>query len=153
MPESIYLKISKAQGSSKVQSYLNEIEVLSYSYGISFPMTLNERSNDGEVKRQGRPHHGELSITKLVDKASPNLYLSCSKGESVGTATLTVAGSEDSKIFTYEMTDVVITSVSVSGGTGGGDPSETVTLDYASITWKEGASNSTKWDRKTNKSA
>ncbi|WP_224361405.1 Hcp family type VI secretion system effector [Hyalangium versicolor] len=152
MPESIYLKISKAQGSSKVQSYTGQIEVLSYRYSISFPMTLNERSNDGEVKRQGRPNHGELQITKLVDKASPNLYLSCSKGESVGTATLTVAGSEDSKIFTYEMTDVVITSVSVSAG-GKGDPVETVGIDYATITWKEGESNSTKWDRKTNKSA
>ncbi|MFE8600485.1 Hcp family type VI secretion system effector [Archangium violaceum] len=152
MPESIYLNIAKAKGSSKVQAYTSQIEVLSYSYGIAFPMSLNERSNDGEVTRQGRPEHGELSITKLVDKASPNLYLSCSKGESVGTATLTVAGSNDSKIFTYEMTDVVITGVSVSGG-GEGDPVETVTLDYATITWKEGASNSTKWDRKANKSA
>ncbi|MFY0575200.1 Hcp family type VI secretion system effector [Cystobacter fuscus] len=152
MPESIYLKIAKAQGSSKVQTYTGQIEVLSYRYEISFPMSLNERSNDGEVKRQGRPSHGELVITKLVDKASPNLYLSCSKGESVGTATLTVAGSEDSKIFTYDMTDVVVTGVSVSAG-GKGDPVETVKLDYASITWKEGDSNSTKWDRKTNKSA
>ena len=69
----------------------------------------------------------------------------------VGTATLTVAGSEDSKIFTYEMTEVVITAIAVSGG-GKGDPVETVKLDYAGITWKEGESNSTKWDRKTNKS-
>ncbi|WNG56328.1 type VI secretion system tube protein Hcp [Archangium gephyra] len=152
MAESIYLEISKAQGSSKVQAYPGQIEVLSYRYEIAFPMTLNERSNDGEVTRQGRPQHGEVVITKHVDKASPNLYLSCSKGESVGKATLTVAGSEDSKIFTYEMTDVVITSVAVAGG-GSGDPVETVKLDYSSITWKEGKSNSTKWDRKTNKSA
>ncbi|KFE64437.1 Hcp family type VI secretion system effector [Hyalangium minutum] len=152
MPESIYLKIAKAPGSSKVQAYSGQIEVLSYRYGLTFPMTLNERSNDGEIKRQGRPNHGEFQITKLVDKASPNLYLSCSKGESVGNATLTVAGSDDSVIFTYELTEVVITSISVAGGARG-DPVETVSLDYATIEWKEGASNSTKWDRKTNKTA
>ncbi|PTL82650.1 type VI secretion system tube protein Hcp [Vitiosangium sp. GDMCC 1.1324] len=152
MASSIYLKIAKAEGSSQTDKFKDQIEVLSYRYEIAFPMTLNERSNkDGGIVRQGRSDHGQVVITKHVDKASPNLFLSCCVGDSVGNATLTVSGSKDKKIFTYEMTDVIITSVAVGGG-GSDDPVETVKLDYGTIKWAQGESNSTKWDRKKNES-
>src|ERR1044071_6216034 len=113
MPSSIYLKITKAAGSSKTEDFKEQIELISCSHNIEFPMTPNERSNN-DGKWHGRTKHDAFSVVKRADKASPNLMLYCSSGEEVGTATITVFGNNKNKLFTYEMEKVFVTAVEVS---------------------------------------
>lgn len=148
MPSNIYLKIDKAGGASKSADFKGQIEVFSFSHTISFPMTSGERSNEGD-DRHGRTQHEAFTIVKKADDASPNLFLYCSSGEEVGKATISILGNNKSKIFSFELDKVFITSVSISGGPED-DPMETVMLSYSSIKWTEGASNSTGWDLETN---
>ncbi|QRK05079.1 type VI secretion system tube protein Hcp [Archangium violaceum] len=148
MASSIYLKIDKISGASKNADFAGQIEVFSFSHGVSFPMTSGERSNEGD-DRQGRSQHEAFTIVKKADDATPNLFLYCSSGEQVGKATISIQGNNKSKIFSFELDKVFITSVSISGSPGD-DPMETVTLNYSSIKWTEGASNSTAWDLETN---
>jgi type VI secretion system secreted protein Hcp len=148
MPSNIYLKIAGIDSDSKVQGFENQIEIFSFSHGVSFPMASSERSDEGDA-RQGRAHHEDFTIVKKTDKATPNLFLNCSQRKELGTATISVMGNEKKKIFSFELEKVFITSVSVSGGPGD-DPMETVSLNYASIKWTEGASNSTDWSLEKN---
>jgi type VI secretion system secreted protein Hcp len=148
MPSNIYLKLDKAQGSSKIPDFKDAIELFSFSHGVSFPMNSGERSDQGE-ERQGRCQHESFTVVKKADKSSPNLYLYCSTGEEIGKATISIQGNNKNKIFSFEMDKVFITAVSISGGPGD-DPIETVMLSYASIKWTEGASNSTGWDLEKN---
>jgi type VI secretion system secreted protein Hcp len=148
MAANIFLQIDGIKGNSKVQGGTDQIEVFSFSHGISFPMTSGERSDQGD-DRQGRVRHEDFTIVKKADDASPNLLLNCSSGKLLGKATLRIMGNDKKKIFSFEMEKVFITSVSVSGGPGD-DPIETVTLNYASIKWTEGDNNSTDWSLEKN---
>ena len=148
MPSNIYLKIAGIDGASKVKGFEKQIEVFSFSHGVSFPMTSGARSDEGD-DRQGRSHHEDFTIVKKADDTSPNLFLHCSSGKLLSNATLSIMGNDQKKIFAFELEKVFITSVSVSGGPGD-DPIETVTLNYASIKWTEGVSNSTDWSLEKN---
>lgn len=77
----------------------------------------------------------DLSLTKYVDKATPNLMLFCSNGKHIETAKLTVrkAGGTAVSYIVITMNEVIITSVS-TGGSGGEDRlTENVSLNFAKV--------------------
>jgi type VI secretion system secreted protein Hcp len=152
MPANIVLKFDDAslKGTSKLKKSKDAIEVSSFSHGVSIPLSSSQASN--ESRAQGRTQHQDLTITKLLDKASPNLNLYCSQGKNVGNATLTIyepKADDPEQVCAFKLENVIISSVSVSGGVDD-LPGETVTLNYSAITWTEGTSNSTNWDLSTN---
>ena len=74
----------------------------------------------------------DLSLTKYIDKATPNLQLACATGKHYKDALLTVrkAGDKPLEYLKITMTDVLISSVS-TGGSGGEDRlTENVTLNF-----------------------
>jgi type VI secretion system secreted protein Hcp len=152
MPANIALKFDDASlnGSSKLKKSKDAIEVYSFRHRISIPLSSSQASNMSRT--QGRTHHEDLTIGKLVDKASPNLNLYCSQGKIVGNATLTIYepnADAPQPVCSFKLENVIISSVVVGGGADD-LPSETVTLNYSAITWTQGTSNSTNWDLTTN---
>jgi len=105
----------------------------------------------------GKVNVQDLSLTKYIDKSSPDLMLACCNGEHMDDAVLTVrkAGKTPLEYYKITMTKVMITAVS-TGGSGGEDKlTENVTLnfekvqvDYVEQTEKggEGAKPSMTWD-------
>ena len=107
---------SKASPSSK--GHTEEIDVLAWSWGLSQSGTFASGGGGGA----GKVNAQDLSITKYVDKASPELLLACSNGKHIKDAVLSIrkAGESPLEYLTITLEKVLVSSVS-TGGTGGED--------------------------------
>ena len=145
-------------GESTITDHDDEIEVNSFSHNVSLPMQYNPSTNGRTV---GRSVHGDFVISKQVDIASPKLNLYCCRGTNIPTITINCCRNDGDAvlpIIIYELTNVIVSSVSASGGSGG-HPMETVTFNYTAFSWtvhaqKEGNLEETKteanWNLETN---
>jgi type VI secretion system secreted protein Hcp len=123
------IKIGDLMGESKIKDHKDEIDVLSWSWGMSQSGTFHTGSGGGA----GKVNVQDISFTKWVDRASPNLIRACSNGKHFPEATLTVrkAGEKPVPYLKIKMGKVMVTSVS-TGGSGGEDSlTENVTLNFA----------------------
>ena len=131
MAVDMFIKIGKYDGESKDAKHGKEIDVLAWSWGMSQSGSFHVGGGGGA----GKVNVQDLSFTKWVDKATPNLMMACSIGSHVNEATLVVrkAGEKPLEYLKIKMTDVLITSVS-TGGSGGEDRlTENVTLNFAKV--------------------
>jgi type VI protein secretion system component Hcp len=73
--------------------------------------------------------HQEMTVTKLVDKASPTIFQLATSGAHVKTATITVRKAGKTSPVEYKLSAVLVAQV--TDGVGAGDvPAEQVTLSY-----------------------
>jgi type VI secretion system secreted protein Hcp len=134
MPGDAFLKIEGIPGESTDEKHKDQIEILSYSHGVSQMASASESTAGG--KTTGRCDHQDFSIVKELDKASPLLNLFCCKGEHIKKMTLELcaATGDKSPYMRYEFENLIISSISIGGG-GGGIPTESVTFNYNKINW------------------
>jgi type VI secretion system secreted protein Hcp len=137
MAQNIYLKLDGIEGESTSKQGEKQIELLSFSHGVSMPISSGHAS--GVSVKHGRCDHQDLTVSKYLDKTSPTLNLNCSGGTNIKTAVLTVwqadaASGDPIEHYKIELEDILITSMSV-GGSGGDNPVETITLHYNKIKW------------------
>jgi type VI secretion system secreted protein Hcp len=129
----IFLKIDGIDGESHFDGHKGEIDVLSWSWGVSQSATTHTGGGGGS----GKANVSDLSFVHSVDLASPNLLKNCFTGKHIGSALLTVrkAGGDKSLPFlTIKMSDIIISSVSDGGSDGGGErPTESVSLNFAKV--------------------
>ncbi len=129
----MYLKLAGVEGEAKDEKHTNEIEIMSFSFGVS-----NQGSGAiGVGSGASKARVNDLTVSKYVDKASPGLFQNCCIGKSFATATLTVrkaGGDSPVNYLVYDMDEVFITNVSTSGSDGGGIATETVSLNFAKMT-------------------
>ena len=104
----------------------------------------------------------DMHFTKVVDQASPNLFIACATGKHFDSATMTVrrAGETPQEYLTYELTEVFVSSISTSGHEGGGIAQESVSLNFSKVKMtytpqnpdgSPGAANPKTFDVKANK--
>ena len=128
MAADIFAKIGDIQGESLDSKHKGEIEVLSFSWGLTNPG--GGASGGGAA---GKASFKDFSIVHSIDKASPSLMGACATGARLKEATITQrkpgSGQQDFLIVT--MSDVIVTGVADGGG--GNPPSETVNLAFAKI--------------------
>jgi type VI secretion system secreted protein Hcp len=121
-----FLKIAEIPGESTDDKHKNEIDVLSYSWGITRPK--------GD---RGRAKVSDFSIMKFTDKASPILFDAACEGRTLPEAIFTArkAGGTQQEFLKYVFTDVVISSVQPGGSTGGESsiPTESVSLNFTKV--------------------
>jgi type VI secretion system secreted protein Hcp len=132
---------AKISGESQLTDYIGMIELLSYSHGVAQQIT-GDQSNT--KRTSGKPNHQDFTVTKYQDLASAMLIDFCNQAKPIPTVKITVGQNDNgkvTKIFIYEMTNALVSSISVGGG-GGGKPQETVTLNYTKITWTYAAQKS-----------
>ena len=125
-----FLKLEGPDVKGEAKGIADQIDVLAWSWGASQSGTMHIATGGGA----GKANVQDLSITKWVDKASPNLMQAVIKGQGFNTATLTcrkAGGDAPVPYLTIEMEKVLITSVSI-GGSGGSDQfTENVSLNFA----------------------
>lgn len=127
----MFIKIAGIDGESKDAKHTGQIDVLAWSWGMSQSGSFHVGGGGGA----GKVNVQDLSLTKWVDKASPNLMMFCSTGEHITDATLYVrkAGKTPLEYIVIEMKKVMVTSVS-TGGSGGEDRlTENITLNFAQV--------------------
>jgi type VI secretion system secreted protein Hcp len=129
MASDIFAKIGDIKGESIDSKHKDEIEVLSYSWGVAKDGAMAVSGGaDGKAKFQ------DLSIVHSIDKASPVLMRACATGTHMKEATIThrKAGKLQHEYLVVKMNDVIITGVTHGGGSG--QPgSETVSLAFAKV--------------------
>jgi type VI secretion system secreted protein Hcp len=160
MASDIFAKIGDIKGESFDDKHKDEIDVLSYSWGVTQTGTLAHGSGGGEGKAQ----FNDFQFTTYVSKASPLLFLSCATGEHIKEATITVrkAGKGQQEYLILKMTDVLISSYQTGGSSGSelSTTSENVSMAFAKVefTYKPQKADgsleagiTTGWDLKANK--
>jgi type VI secretion system secreted protein Hcp len=121
-------------GTSTLDSYAKQIELLSFSHGVAMQITGDVSNTE---RTSGKPNHQDFTVTKYLDQSSPKLNEGCCKGDNFTEVLITIARNDKGAVLpliTYTMKNVVLSSISVGGG-GGDKPVETVTLNYNHITW------------------
>jgi type VI secretion system secreted protein Hcp len=128
MAADIFIKIGDYKGESGDDKHKEEIEVLSWSWGVSNAGSMGAGGGGGT----GKASFSDITFMHLLDKASPNLMMACATGKHIKEATLTQrkSGETPQEYLVVKMSDVFITSVQDSGSDGGGAPTESVSLQF-----------------------
>ena len=132
MAVGIFIKVGDIKGESVDKTHKDEIEVLNWSWGMSQSGNMHMGTGGGA----GKVNIQDLSITKYVDKATPNLMMHCSSGKHIDKVTLTVrkaGGDNQVEYLIINLEEVLVTSLS-TGGSGADDRLiENVTLNFAQV--------------------
>ena len=140
MAVDMFLKIGEIKGESRDSKYNGKegwIDILAWSWGCSNSGSTHLGSGSGA----GKASFQDISVTKYIDKATPDLLRSTAKGTHHGQATLIVrkAGDKPLDYLIIEMEDVMITGYS-TGGSGGEDrltENVSVNFDWFKIKYTE----------------
>jgi type VI secretion system secreted protein Hcp len=129
MAADIFAKLGDIKGESLDSKHKDEIEVLSYSWGVTNAGSMASGTGGGE----GKASFHDLSFVHNIDKASPVLMQACATGVHLKEAIIThrKAGKDQHEYLIVKMNDVIITGVT-HGGSGDGH-SENVSLQFAKV--------------------
>ena len=130
MASDIFAKIGDIKGESLDPKHKDEIEVLSFSWGVANTAVMSSGSGGGARK----PAFHDLSFVHNLDKASPLLLKACATGTHIKDAIIThrKAGKGQQEYLVIKLSDVIITGVA-HGGPAGPSISENVTLTFAKV--------------------
>lgn len=131
MAVDIFAKIGDIKGESLDAKHKDEIEVLSYSWGVA-----NSGATAPGGAGAGKATFQDLSFTHGIDKASPLLFKGCATGTHFKDATITHrhAGKVPHEFLVIKMNDIIITGV--AHGSAAGQPgtgTESVSLTFAKV--------------------
>jgi len=130
MASDIFAKIGNIKGESVDSKHKDEIEVLSFSWGVTNPGSISPGGGGGA----GKATFQDLTIVHNIDKASPLLMKACATGTHLKEATIThrKAGRARQEFLIIKMNDIIVTSI-VHGGTNDQAASESVSLAFAKV--------------------
>jgi type VI secretion system secreted protein Hcp len=128
MAADIFAKIGDIKGESLDDKHKGEIEVLSWSWGLT-----HAASSAGGGGGAGKASFHDLSFTHKIDKASPALMKACATGAHLKEATIThrKAGKGQQEFLIFKMNDLLVTAVTSDDSEHG--QLETVSLAFAKI--------------------
>ena len=108
MASDIFAKLGDIKGESLDDKHKDEIEVLSWSWGVANAGARRDGGGGGA----GKATFSDLSFTHKIDKASPLLLQGCATGQHLKDATITrrKAGKGQQEFLVIKMNDVIITS-------------------------------------------
>src|SRR6185295_14029369 len=99
------------KGESQSDKHKDEIDVLSFSWGVSQTGTMAHGGGGGE----GKASFHDFNFTTKISKASPTLFLDCASGLHIKQAVVVGETSSDvvdrgvaSQFFKYTFSDVII---------------------------------------------
>lgn len=129
MAADIFAKLGDIKGESLDDKHKDEIEVLSWSWGV----TNAGPGRAGGGGGTGKATFHDLSFTHKIDRASPVLMQACATGVHLKEATIAhrKAGKGQQEYLVIKMNDVIITAV--TEGDSEGSHLETVNLAFAKV--------------------
>lgn len=129
MAVDMFLCLEGIKGETRDHKYKEEIEVLSWSWGVSNSGSAHSGGGIGT----GKANFGDISVTKFFDKSTPTLMQLCATGKHIPKGKLIVrkAGEKPMDYVTLHMKDIMVASLS-HGGSGHDDKlTENLGLNFA----------------------
>lgn len=129
MAVDMFLKLDPIKGESADQKHKNEIDVLSWSWGLN--QTGSQHHSQGGGAGKVTVH--DLHFTHWADKSTAYLIKACAKGEHIAKGILTVrkAGGQSAvEYIKITMEDVIVSSVTPGGTHGDERLTENVSLNF-----------------------
>ena len=130
--EQWFLKLDGIEGESTNAAHKNEIDVESWSWGI----TQAGSSGFGGGGGSGKAAFQDMHFVARISKASPKLFLSCATGVHHKVATLsgrrTAGKGKTVEFLKYKLSDVQVTGVQHSDSEAG-TPMEQFSLQYSKL--------------------
>lgn len=129
-----FLKVDGVEGESTDDNHKDEIDVLSWSWGVQQSGTMAHGGGGGE----GKASFNDFNFTHHVDKASPVLLKACATGQHIKEAVVVGEKSSDvdrggaSQFFKYTFTDVIISSYQEAGDKSR-DVTDSAAFRFASV--------------------
>ena len=126
MASDMFIKIGSIKGESKDSVHADEIDILSWDWGMSQSGSMHVGGGGGA----GRVSVQDLVIVKNVDRATATLMAHCATGEHIPEVVLTVrkAGTTALEYLKITLKRAIVSNVTTGGS---GEISETVTLNFA----------------------
>jgi type VI secretion system secreted protein Hcp len=131
MAQDIFLKLGDIKGESHDDKHKDEIDVLSWSFGVS----QAGASHGGGGGGVGKASFQDVTFTHNVDKSSATLMKLCATGEHIkkGVLVQRKAGKGQQEYLIVTMEDILVSSVQQSAAGGQGESMEQVSLNFAKI--------------------
>src|SRR5205823_13654027 len=114
MAADIFLKVDGAEGESADAGHTGEIELQSFSFGVSQSASVSASSVGGGTT--ARATFQDLTVNKEVDKASAKLQEFCASGKHIDSIVLTArraAGDTKVEYMKYTLTDSIVAHYAV----------------------------------------
>ena len=159
MAVDMFLKLDGIKGESQDAKHKEEIHVESFSWGLTQTGAGNVSGGSGA----GKVNVHDMSITKFVDKATPDLMMCCCNGKHINTGLVTFrkAGEKPLEYIKIKLTDILVSSVQHAGHGGGDLMTESLSLNFAKFEYSyqeqddksgaaAGGSSDMGWDVKKN---
>jgi type VI secretion system secreted protein Hcp len=130
MAVDMFLKIDGIDGDSSAHKHKGEIELLSFSWGIT-----NKTSSTGGGGGAGKPVVQDFVIVKSMGASSPQLMEKCCSGQHIPSVSLTLSSKESKQDYLkIKLEDVLISSYQTGGGGAGGSvPMDQVSFAFRSV--------------------
>ena len=130
MASDIFAKLGDIKGESLDDKHKDEIEVMSYSWGVTNAGSMAHGTGGGE----GKATFHDLSFIHRYDKSSPVLMQYCATGVHLKEATITnrKAGKGQQEYLIIKMNDVIVTGVT-HGNSGSDGATENVSVAFAKV--------------------
>ena len=131
MASDIFAKIGDIKGESVDAKHKDEIEVFSFSWGVTNAVP----AGTGSGAAVGRATFHDLTLVHRIDKASPMLLEACATGLRLKDATIThrKAGKGQQEYLIVKMNEVIITAVTHGGSATDSPAFENVNLAFAKV--------------------
>jgi type VI secretion system secreted protein Hcp len=128
----MFLKLGDIKGESKDSVHKEEIDIVRFQWGMSQSGSMHQGSGGGS----GKVNIQNLSLTKALDKSSPNLMMACASGKHYPEATLTLrkaGGNSPVEYNIIKLKEVMVTSYGSDAGASDEIVEETVTLNFGQV--------------------
>lgn len=128
-----FLKLEGVEGESTSETHKGQIEIDSFSWGMSNSGSMAAGSGGGA----GKISVGSIRMVTAVSKASPMLFEAVVTGKHFPTATIVVTNTElrGQEFMKVTLTDVLISSYQLVGSSGE-HPAESFKLNFAKIEYE-----------------
>jgi type VI secretion system secreted protein Hcp len=128
----MFLKLGDIKGESKDSVHKEEIDIQTLNWSMAQSGSMHQGGGGGA----GKVSISNLSMTKSLDKSSPNLMMACSSGKHYPEATLIVrkaGGSSPVEYMIIKLKEVMVASYQTDAGNSDETLKESVSLNFGTV--------------------
>ena len=131
MSDIIILEFAGVTGNCKITGHTDKVIINHFSHSAELPMQGDPANSE---RTSGRPFFSQMSMGKMADRSTIDLYSHCTKGTKAAEAKLHVGRVEEGTympFFTYTMTNAMVSRIGTTGG--GGLPVDEFSISFTAL--------------------